>query len=202
VLALAEQENKMFILEFFRRHPVWSAIIILIILYIFLPTTPQPIMPRQPIPADAPPSPEFLKERKEADLKIQQMEKAKKRGSSSLGRAYGAAGIIKTLTKMGYPTKWTILGDAYSGSPVLVLECSKFSEKSISSFIEGGLLSDLYVDCFDRVDFVSGTRTWTYEINQSHRRERPKGKSFHFASKLTQAEFDQVDKQFLKSHGF
>jgi len=39
----------MFILEFFRRHLFGLTIIILIILYIFLPTKPQPIMPRQPV---------------------------------------------------------------------------------------------------------------------------------------------------------
>ncbi len=125
----------------------------------------------------------------------------KARGGSPLGRAYGAAGITKTLRKMGYPTQWTILGDTYGGSPVLILECDRFSEKSIDGFIERGILSDLFTDCFDRVDFFDGRRTWSYELNKSHLRDRPKGKSYLFWSKLTDAEFEQVDKRFNKDHG-
>jgi hypothetical protein len=68
----------MFILNFIQRHPIWSAIIIIIILYNIIPTKPQPIMPRQPVPAEAPPSAELLKERKEADLKIRQQQEAKR----------------------------------------------------------------------------------------------------------------------------
>ena len=196
----------MFIINFIRHHPIWSIIIVLIIIY-NIPTKPQPIMPRQPTPAEVPssmPTAEPIKERKEADIKLgqQQKEEGEKRGSSPLGRAYGAARITKTLRKMGYPTKWTILGDTYGGSPVLILECAKFSEKSIQGFIERGILSDLKTDSFDRVDFCTGSRTWSYDIKQTHVRDRPKGQSFLFASNLTQAEFDQVDKQFDKAHGF
>lgn len=175
----------MFILNFIRHHPIWSAIIVLIIVY-NIPTKPQPVMPRQSTPAQAPSS---------------TSETVKKRGSSPIGRAYMAAGITKTLRQMGYPATWTILGDTSGGSPVLILECAKFSDKSIQSFIERGILSDLYADSFDRVDFSAGSRTWSYELNKTHVRPRPKGKSYLFYSNLTQAEFDQVDKQFLKDRG-
>ena len=67
----------MFILNFIRQHPIWSTIIILIIVY-SIPTQPQPIIPHQPVPAEAPPSPELLKERKEADLKISQQQEARR----------------------------------------------------------------------------------------------------------------------------
>ena len=153
----------MFIINFIRHHPIWSTIIILIIVYI-IPTKPQTIMPRQPTPTEAPsskPPAELIKERPPSSGSPPSLtqETVKKRGSSPLGRAYGAAGITKTLRKMGYPAKWTILGDTYGGSPVLILECATFSEKSIHGFIERGILSDLYTDCFDRVDFSDGRRT-------------------------------------------
>lgn len=45
----------MFFFTFIRHHPIWTVVIILIIVYI-LPTTPQPIMPRQSTPAAALPS--------------------------------------------------------------------------------------------------------------------------------------------------
>jgi len=45
----------MFFFSFIRHHPIWTTIIILIIVYI-MPTTPQPIMPRQSTPAAALPS--------------------------------------------------------------------------------------------------------------------------------------------------
>jgi hypothetical protein len=70
----------MFIINFIRHHPIWSAIIVLIIFYSIssIPTKPQPIMPLQPITAEAPPSAELLKERKEADLKIRQQQEAER----------------------------------------------------------------------------------------------------------------------------
>lgn len=75
------REAKMLFLNFIRHHPIWSTIIVLLVLYIIIPTNiptnPQPIMLRQPIPAEAPPSPELLKERKEADLKIRQQQEAR-----------------------------------------------------------------------------------------------------------------------------
>jgi YHS domain-containing protein len=128
-------------------------------------------------------------------------ETIKRRNISPIGRAYLAARIAKTLRHMGYPTKWTILNDVYEGSPVILLECSKFSKKAIAGFIDRGILADLYFESFDRVDFFNGSHTWSYELNQSHRRETTKGKLYLFASELTDAEFDQVDKQFFKSHG-
>jgi hypothetical protein len=45
--------------------------------FAFVPDKPQPIMPRQPTAAQPQPSPELLKERKEADLKIRQEQEAK-----------------------------------------------------------------------------------------------------------------------------
>lgn len=70
------REAKMLFLNFIRHHPIWSTIIVLIILYIIIltniPIQPQPIIPRQPIPAEEPPSAELLKARKEANLKIRQ----------------------------------------------------------------------------------------------------------------------------------
>jgi YHS domain-containing protein len=126
----------------------------------------------------------------------------KNRGSDPQSRAYLAAGITKTLRKMDYPTKWTVLGDTHDGSPVLILQCSKFSEKAIQGFIERGILSDIKSHSFERVDLLNGRQNWSYELNQTHIRPLIKGKSYHFSSKLTPAEFDQADKQFYKNHGF
>ena len=127
-------------------------------------------------------------------------ETVKRLASSPIGRAYLAARIAKTLRQMDYPAKWTILNDVDGGSPVLILEGSKFSKKAIAGFIDRGILADLYFESFNRVDFFNGSRTWSHELNESHRREPAKGKLYHFASKLTDAEIDQVDKQFFKSH--
>jgi hypothetical protein len=129
------------------------------------------------------------------------LETIKRRNISPIGRAYLAARIAKTLRHMGYPTKWTIINDVHGGSPVILLECSKFSKKAITGWIDRGILADLYSESFDRVDFFNGSHTWSYELNQSHRREPTKGKLYLFASELTDAEFDQVNKQFIKSQG-
>ena len=128
-------------------------------------------------------------------------ETIKRRKSSPIGRAYLAARIAKTLRQRDYPTKWTVVNDVDGGSPVLILECSKFSKKAIAGFIDRGILADLYFESFDRVDFSNGSHTWSYELNQSHRREPAKGKLYFFASELTEVEFEQVDRQFFKNYG-
>jgi hypothetical protein len=128
-------------------------------------------------------------------------ETIKRRNSSPISRVYLAARIAKTLRHMGYSTKWTMLNDVYEGPPVILLECPKFSQKAIAGFIDRGILADLYFESFDRVDFFNGSRTWSHELNQSHRREPTKGKLYLFASELTDAEFEQVDRQFFKNHG-
>jgi len=102
------------IINFIRRHPVWSTVIILIFLYIIFLTKPQPIMQRQPIPAKAPPSPGLLKERQEADYKINQRQEEQKSLSSYVG-------VWKTEKEMyrpgqewrksSMPSAWQILPD-------------------------------------------------------------------------------------------
>ncbi|OGR26606.1 MAG: hypothetical protein A2139_12380 [Desulfobacca sp. RBG_16_60_12] len=123
-----------------------------------------------------------------------------RRSSSPMGRAYLAARIAKTLRHLGYPTKRTIQNDAEGGSPAILLECPKFSQRAIDRFIDRGILADLYFESFDRVDFSNGSRTWSHELNESHRRDHSQGRLYLFASELTGAECDQVNKQVLETH--
>lgn len=123
-----------------------------------------------------------------------------RRTSSPMGRAYLAARIAKTLRHQGYPTKWTIENDVEGGSPAIILQCPRFSPRAIAGFIDRGILADLYFESFARVDFSNGSRTWSHELNESHLREHSQGKLYLFASDLTDAEFNQVNKQFLETH--
>jgi hypothetical protein len=122
-----------------------------------------------------------------------------RRPSSPMGRAYLAARIAKTLRHQGYPTKWAIENDGEGGAPVILLECPRFSPRAIAGFIDRGLLADLYVDSFTRVDFSNGRRTWSYEPTPGQGRDHSRSGLYLFASELTDAECDQVNKQLSEA---
>jgi hypothetical protein len=123
-----------------------------------------------------------------------------RRSSSPVGRAYLAARIAKTLRNLGYPTAWAIENDVEGGSPAIRLECPRFSPRAIERFIDRGILADLYFESFDRVDFSNGRHTWSHELNESHRRDHSQGGLYLFASELTAAECEQINKRLLETH--